>query len=95
MSSHPPLIYHVFDELNTLRARFYFAGDAAAFVNTLPNGSTVMSFHRDGASRTLWTEGKEPGGEPSTVGQIILARWKMEKEAFARDWLARHDANMV
>lgn len=95
MSAVTSLPYHVFDDLNTLRGRFLFAADAALFVASLTNGATVMSFHRNGASRTLWTEGKEPGGEPSTVGQIILTRWKMTAEDFARDWLNRHDANMV
>ena len=95
MTNVTTLPYHVFDDLNTLRGRFLFAVDAAAFVASLTNGATVMSFHRNGASRTLWTEGTEPSGPPSTVGHIILARWKMSAEAFAQDWLNRHDASMV
>lgn len=59
MSRILPLPFHVFDELNTLRARVSSVEFALDVVALLPDGAHVVTYHRNGPTRTLWTKGRE------------------------------------
>jgi hypothetical protein len=93
MSKILALPFHVFDELNTLRARVHYPKDAAAMAFYLGNGAHVMTYHRSGATRLLWLQGKE--AHHAVASSTILARSKMTQSEFAADWLARHDRGEV
>jgi len=60
MSRLLPLPFHVFDHLNTLRARTESAENALHVVALFDDGAHVRAYPQGMPAVTLWTKGAEP-----------------------------------
>lgn len=60
MSRILPLPFHVFDHLNTLRARTSCAETALHVVALFDDGAAIVAYPRGMRAVTLWRKGTEP-----------------------------------
>lgn len=77
MSSQHPLRYHVYDDLNSLRARTKWKEDALHFVAHLLDGAHIVLYRRNKPTVRLWVKGAE---EKMSLCDTLRLMCKRERE---------------
>jgi hypothetical protein len=69
-----PLPFHVFDELNTLRARTSSAENALHVVALFGDGAHIVLYPQNKPTVRLWTKGKEASMSLAAACDLVLTR---------------------